>query len=133
MTVNPGRRDATGIRPAAEQRPAWPRSFAGRTVRALDAYNNLATNNSSLQVSWRLARTPAAVTLSGTNPVTVSSGVATFNNLAVSQDGTGDTLVASASGVSSATSNAFNVASSTTVTLEGFETPTITVWQADFP
>ena len=93
------------------------------TVQALDAYNNLATNNSTLQVSLAIGTNPGGGTLSGTDPVTVSGGVATFSSLAINNAGPGYTLVASAGGVSSATSSTFNVTSSTTVTLEGFESP----------
>ena len=79
------------------------------TVEALDAYNNLTTNNSSTQVSMAIGTNPGSGTLSGTNPVTVSDGVATFSNLSINNAGTGYTLVASGSGVTSATSSAFNV------------------------
>jgi len=93
------------------------------TVRALDAYNNLATNDNSLQVSMAIGTNPGSGTLGGNNPVTVSSGAATFSSLTVNNAGTGYTLVASAGGVTSATSGTFNVTASTAVTLEGFETP----------
>jgi hypothetical protein len=48
--------------------------------------------------------------LQGQKSVTAVNGIATFNNLSVSGLCTGCTLVASASGLTSATSRSFNVA-----------------------
>jgi hypothetical protein len=47
--------------------------------------------------------------LSGQTSVTATNGIATFNNLKVTGLCTGCTLVASASGLTSATSRSFNV------------------------
>jgi len=56
--------------------------------------------------------------LSGTATATPILGTATFNNLAISKAGTGYTLTALASGVSSVTSDPFDVAkASTTITM----------------
>ena len=52
---------------------------------------------------------PGGSTLSGTNPVAAASGVATFNNLSLNKSGNGYTLTASAAGLTSATSNTFNI------------------------
>ena len=62
------------------------------TVQALDAYNNLTTNNSSLQVSMAIGTNPGGGTLSGDGPVTVIGGVATFSNLAINNADNGYTL-----------------------------------------
>jgi len=51
----------------------------------------------------------AASALSGQTTVTPVNGIATFSNLKVTGLCTGCTLVASASGVTSATSTSFNV------------------------
>ena len=67
------------------------------------------TNNSSLQVSMAMGTNPGSGTLSGTTAATLSGGVATFSSLTINNAGTGYTLVASGSGVTSATSSAFNV------------------------
>jgi hypothetical protein len=56
---------------------------------------------------------PAAATLSGASAVTNLSGIATFPSLTASGAGNGYTLVASASSFTSATSIAFNIASTT--------------------
>jgi hypothetical protein len=79
------------------------------TVRLLDAYNNLATNDNTDQVTLALGNNPSGASLSGTSTVTVSGGVATFSNVAVSQSGTGFTLVASSGSLTGATSASFNV------------------------
>jgi hypothetical protein len=53
---------------------------------------------------------PSSVTLSGTKVHDAVNGVATFSGLSISQAGTGYTLTATASGLSEATSNTFNIA-----------------------
>ncbi|PYO69270.1 MAG: hypothetical protein DMD69_03370, partial [Gemmatimonadetes bacterium] len=93
-------------------------------------------------VTMALGANPAGAILSGVGPVAAVSGVATFSNLSVDRAGTGYTLVASASGLSPATSTAFNVAagavsaaqSSVTaapVTVAAGQTTTITVTARD--
>src|SRR3989454_12774176 len=57
-----------------------------------------------------LGANPTGATLAGVGPVAAVAGVATFSNLSVDRAGTAYTLVASASGLSPATSAAFNVA-----------------------
>ena len=48
------------------------------TVTELDAYGNVATQDSATQVALVLGTNPGAATLTGGGPVTVSHGVATF-------------------------------------------------------
>ena len=96
------------------------------TVEVFDAYNNLATNDNTDQVTIAVGSNPGGGTLSGTTTVKVSGGVATFGNLSINRAGTGYTLVASVSAsaaIASVTSAAFNVSSSNTVAgvVEGFE------------
>jgi hypothetical protein len=88
------------------------------TVRLFDQFGNLATNDNTDQVSMTIGTNPGGGTLSGTNPVTVKAGVATFSNLSINQAGTGYTLVAGL-GQLAVTSNSFNVTS--TQTIEDFE------------
>jgi hypothetical protein len=78
------------------------------TVTVQDALGNLviAANNS---VSMTIGTNPSSGTLSGTTPVTAVAGVATFSSLSIDNAGTGYTLTASASGLTSASSSAFNV------------------------
>jgi subtilase family serine protease len=91
------------------------------TVQVLDANNNLVTTDSTDQVTLALAANPGGATLSGTNPVTVSGGVATFSNLSLNQPGTGYTLSASSGSLGSATSASFNVTAVATKIIEDFE------------
>src|SRR5207247_360303 len=51
---------------------------------------------------------PASGTLAGTPTVDAVNGVATFANLSINNPGTGYTLTASATGLTGATSSAFN-------------------------
>jgi hypothetical protein len=52
---------------------------------------------------------PQTAVLTGTNPVSAVNGVASFTNLKIDKSGTGYTIVASSTGLTSVTSNAFNV------------------------
>ncbi len=51
---------------------------------------------------------PGSGTLSGTRTIAASSGVATFSDLSIDEGGNGYTLLATAAGLSAATSTAFN-------------------------
>jgi subtilase family serine protease len=92
------------------------------TVRVLDAYGNLVTTDNSDQVTVAIGSNPGGGTLSGTTTVTVSGGVATFNNLSIDQAGNGYTLTASSGALTGATSASFNVSTSIANLIEGFET-----------
>src|SRR5262249_48021090 len=88
-------------------------------VQILDVYGNVVTNDNTDQVTLTIGNNPGGGTLSGTNPVTAGSGVATFSNLSINQPGNGYTLVASSGSLTPATSNSFHIVS--TQTVEGFE------------
>ncbi|MFA7061115.1 MAG: choice-of-anchor D domain-containing protein, partial [Pedobacter sp.] len=78
------------------------------TVTIQDMDSNLmptATN----AVTVTIGNNPANGTLSGTTTVNAVAGVATFPNLTLDKVGDGYTLTASATGLASANSNAFNV------------------------
>lgn len=64
---------------------------------------------SSASVTLSLAANPGAGTLSGTTTVNAVNGVATFGNLRINQPAAGYTLAAASSGLSGATSSAFNI------------------------
>jgi hypothetical protein len=108
VTVNPGAASklSFGTQPgnSLTGQPITP----APTVRVLDAYGNLETGDNSDSITMAIGTNPGGGTLSGTNPVTVSAGVATFSNLSINNPGNGYTLVASSGSLSSATSNAFN-------------------------
>jgi hypothetical protein len=73
-----------------------------------DAGGNTVTS-SSATVTIAIGTNPGGGTLSGTASVAASAGVATFADLSINKTGTGYTLVASSSGLTSATSSTFNV------------------------
>jgi hypothetical protein len=74
-----------------------------------DASGNLVSSAGNA-VTVTLGAGPKGATLSGTTTVNAASGVATFSDLRSSKAGTGYTLLASASGLTGATSAAFDVA-----------------------
>lgn len=78
------------------------------TVAATDQAGNTDTNYHAA-VSVALGTNPGGGTLSGTTTVTAVDGVATFPGLNIDKPGTGYTLVASASGLTAATSTAFSI------------------------
>jgi hypothetical protein len=75
-----------------------------------DAYGNVETGDNATQVTVAIGTNPSGGTLSGTLTETVSAGVATFSNLSINKGGTGYTLTAASTGLTGATSDAFNVA-----------------------
>ncbi len=77
------------------------------TVRILDQFGNLTT--STANVTLAIGTNPGGGTLSGTTTVAAVNGVATFSNLSIDNAGTGYTLTAVSSGLTGATSNAFNI------------------------
>src|SRR5207302_1371069 len=77
-------------------------------VRALDALGNLVPSFTG-SVTVALGANPGGATLSGTTPVAAVGGVATFVDLSLSKSATGYTLTASVSGLTSATSTAFDI------------------------
>src|SRR5207248_8844912 len=77
-------------------------------VRALDAFGNVATGFTGA-VTVALGSNAGGSTLSGTTAVAAAGGVASFFDLSVNKTGTGYTLTASASGVTSVTSTPFDI------------------------
>jgi hypothetical protein len=73
-----------------------------------DAQGNVVTSATN-SVTMAIGTNPSGGTLSGTTTVAAVSGVATFSNLSINNAGTGYTLAASATGLTGATSSAFNV------------------------
>lgn len=76
-------------------------------VQVLDVYNNQTADARSIAVS--IGTNPAAGILAGTTSVTSSSGLSTFSNLSIAKASPGYTLTASTSGLTSATSAAFEI------------------------
>ena len=78
------------------------------TVAIQDAGGTTVTSATNA-VTIAIGTNPATGTLSGTKTVNAVNGIATFANLSINNAGTGYTLVASAGGLTSATTNAFNI------------------------
>ena len=77
-------------------------------VAIVDTFGGIVTG-STAAVTIAIGTNPGGGTLSGTTTVNAVNGVATFSNLSISGAGNGYTLVATAAGLGSATSQAFNV------------------------
>ncbi|MFY0565578.1 beta strand repeat-containing protein [Archangium lansingense] len=77
-------------------------------VSLLDAYGNTVSTGSN-SVTLAIGNNSGGGTLSGTATVAMSSGVATFSGLSIDKVGTGYTLAASSTGLTSATSSSFNI------------------------
>jgi PKD repeat protein len=77
----------------------------------VEAQDNAGTTDPSFSgtISVALNPNPSGGTLSGTTTATAVNGVATFSNLSVTQAGNGYTLNATASGLTGATSAAFDI------------------------
>jgi hypothetical protein len=79
------------------------------TVQVLDANNNV-VGDAAAPITVAIGNNPASGTLSGTLTTNAVNGVATFVALSIDKVGTGYTLAATSTGLTSATSNAFNIA-----------------------
>ncbi len=103
----------------------------GLTVAAED---NTGTTDTSYTgtVTISLANNPGGSTLGGTLTATAVKGVATFTNLTLNELGTGYTLQATASGLTSTTTSGFNVTGPPVVTPSG-TTNTFTVGGSAVP
>ena len=77
-------------------------------VAILDGFGNTVTN-STLPVTLAIGTNPSAGTLSGTLTKNAVNGVVTFSNLSIDSIGANYTLVATAAGLGSATSQPFNI------------------------
>lgn len=80
----------------------------GLVVTAEDQFQNQATSFSG-SVAVAILNNPGGSTLSGTLSVTAQNGVATFSGLSLNNVAVGDTLQVTSSGLTSATTNAFDV------------------------
>ena len=94
-------------------------------VSAQDAYGNLVSSFAST-ISIAIASNPGSGTLSGTTAVAPSSGISSFTNLGIDKAATGYSLIASAPGLTSATSDSFNISVGTATNLVISNQPTST-------
>jgi len=87
---------------------------AGTTINAIpqvevqDAAGNTVTS-SSAEITMSIGNNPGGGTLSGTTAVNAVSGLATFDDLSIDKAGAGYTLTATATGLTSATSDPFTI------------------------
>ena len=93
------------------------------TVQVEDANNNVVTT-STAAVAMAIGTNPSGGTLSGTTSVNAVNGIATFSNLSINRTGTGYALAASSTGLTGATSNAFNITPGTASKLVFSQQPT---------
>src|SRR6266550_9420907 len=77
-------------------------------VAVQDAQGNTVTA-ATTNISVAIGTNPASGTLAGTKTVAAVNGVATFSTLSLNAVGTGYTLTAAATGLTGATSSAFNI------------------------
>ena len=78
------------------------------TVEVRDA-SNILVNSATNAITLSISTNPAGGTLSGTTTVNAVNGVATFSGLSINNPGDGYVLTATASGLTSAVSNSFNI------------------------
>ena len=78
-------------------------------VEIQDALGNTVTTATD-SITVAIGTNPSGGALTGTTPVNAVNGVGTFSDLSIDEAGVGYTLVASAAGLTGATSNAFNIA-----------------------
>jgi hypothetical protein len=83
-----------------------------------DQFGNVATNATNT-VQLAIATNPGTGVLSGGGPVGPVNGIVSFTAISIDQAGNGYTLQATASGLSSVTSNPFNVLGAATKTWTG--------------
>jgi hypothetical protein len=78
------------------------------TVKIVDVFGNVVTT-SNAQVTMSLTSNPGGATLGGTTTVNAVDGIATFSDLTLNRPGNGYALTASAAGMSSTTSDPFDI------------------------
>jgi hypothetical protein len=78
------------------------------TIAVQDAFGNTVTS-STASITAAIEDNPGGGTLSGTTSKNAVAGVASFNDLSINQPGNGYTLNASSTGLTSATTNTFNI------------------------
>jgi hypothetical protein len=103
-----------------------PGASFGLQVSAEDAFGNVNTSFSK-SATLALGSKAGGAKLGGTTTRNASAGVVSFTGLTISRAGTGYTLIASGNGLSSATTNPFNVTNSAGTALVAASQPTSSV------
>jgi Big-like domain-containing protein/invasin-like protein len=107
VTVNPGAAAALAYTTQPSNTQANAPITPAVAVDIRDQFGNHV--NSSATVGMAIGTNPGSGTLAGTTSKAAVNGVASFSDLAINNTGTGYTLVASSTGLSNATSAAFNI------------------------
>jgi hypothetical protein len=94
----------------AHPRGYLPLPFLDALVAELRDANNERVASYNGAASIALATNPSSATLGGTTTVTAVNGVATFSGLSIQKAAQGYTLSVSAQNITSATTNAFDIA-----------------------
>jgi hypothetical protein len=106
ISVGPATKLGFGTQPSNTQ--AGSSISPAVTVQVQDAGGNVVTS-SSASIGVAIGTNPGGGTLSGTTPVNAINGVATFSDLSINKTGTGYTLSATSTGLTTATSSNFNI------------------------
>ncbi|HEU4994843.1 MAG TPA: hypothetical protein VFT29_08485 [Gemmatimonadaceae bacterium] len=110
FTVSPGPATGLGIMVQPGAATAATTISPAPQVAVQDAFGNTVTNAStSVSIGITSGAGTAGAALSGTLVQNAAGGVASFGNLKIDKAGTGYSLTVSASGLTSATTNAFSV------------------------
>jgi hypothetical protein len=126
FTINVGPATKLGFR-VEPNNPTGGVAFSPNIqVEVRDAGGNRVTS-ASTSIQLALNGGDAAATLSGSNPVSASSGLATFSGLSVDSAANNYTLVATGGGFTQATSTAFNVTVGPAAKIAFLTQPTSTV------
>jgi hypothetical protein len=78
-------------------------------VTILDVYGNIVTGGIARSIALAIGNNPSTGTLSGTTSMNTSNGMTAYSDLSINKGGTGYTLIASTSGITSATSDPFDI------------------------
>jgi hypothetical protein len=108
-------------------------TMAAVVAQIQDAAGNLVTSSSASVTIAILNNAGGTGTLTGTTPVTASSGVATFSNLSIDKAGVGYTLTVGSSGLVSANSSPFNITAAGASKLAFSVQPVTTASAASIP
>ncbi|MFN0158707.1 MAG: invasin domain 3-containing protein [Bacteroidota bacterium] len=96
------------------------------TIEIRDSLGNR-VNGATNSVTISIGANPGSGTLSGTISKSAINGIVEFDSLKINKSGTGYTLIASSSGLTAGTSNAFNISPGTATTVTFVQQPTTTI------
>ena len=108
FTVNPGAANKLAFLTPSGSSTAGSVLSGPPTVAVQDSLGNTVTSFSAA-ITVAIGTNPSGGVLSGTTSKNASGGVTSFSDLSINKAGTGYTLTASAIGLTSATSSAFNI------------------------